>query len=947
LASADLSSRLVMDAQGDASASFVFRIAGGLNVKSGASIGLANEASAGNVFFVSNDSAQIGDGVDFKGNIFARNRIGVGSDTAVDGRVLSVKGDVALGSNAILGPQQTGVLEICKETVDTGLDLVGLTTANQLVRFNSDSANTTVTAPTSITGLAAGEVILGIDFRPATALGTTGTLYGLGSTSNLYTINQTTGAATLVGPLGVALAGADFGFDFNPTIDRIRVISNTGQNLSVDPNTGTATVQTPLNPGTPSVTAAAYTNSVAAATTTTLNVIDTANDTLNIQNPAASGTLTQVGPLGVNANGINGFDISPVTNTAVAALQVGASTTSGLYQINLANGAATLISNINSTTALRGLAIVPGNSTGLGADSLDNRIFRFSVAGIIAEVPVGQCSGPLTVPTGPQTITELQSGTTLQGGTFNGNFQLIDVRTIGQTPLSALTSANLPNFTANVIVREGGISNQIRIQFTNRFAITAIVEICKEGLDTAVTGFFNFTINELRAGNQTASGGIVTTPAGTLIPFTVPVGQCTGPIAVTVPSDSTGTIPRLGQITINEVPRNINGAVGPPAFLCTSVTTALGTSIPRNRLVSFNINGSGSGLGGCSATVIVVAGSDGGITETGGTAVQTTAFFNNRTAPGALKVCKIAGPGITVGQNFNFTVTGTNPLAPLTTATAVPVGGIAQPGATLQGGTISTVGVSVVAGRPENGGFCNDVSGAFVVDTLATVTELPAIANFGEVRVSRITSSSGIVMPVTRAPGAPFFPLTNNVNTGTEATRTVTVPINREVTEVEYVNIAFAPVPLKVCKVAGSESLLNQPFTFTVTPDTAGGLLAPFTSTVTVLAGPQAPAGTRQQNGFCDFVSGPFGGTFGGETALINGLTSFNFNSQVTITETGFGSTVINAGGITSPTGGVVANTTARTATITNLINGVNEVQFVNTTGTGPTRAKTKRARFF
>lgn len=149
---------------------------------------------------------------------------------------------------------------------------------------------------------------------------------------------------------------------------------------------------------------------------------------------------------------------------------------------------------------------------------------------------------------------------------------------------------------------------------------------------------------------------------------------------------------------------------------------------------------------------------------------------------------------------------------------------------------------------------------------------------------------------------------------------------------------------MKICKVAGSESLLNQPFTFTVTADTAGGLLAPFSSTVTVNAGPAFdPANPTQQVGFCDFVSGPFAG------AQINGLNSFNVGSQVTIQETGFGSTVINAGGITSPTGGVIANVGTRTATISNLINGVNEVQFVNTAGAGPgvTPKSRKRARFF
>jgi hypothetical protein len=108
-----------------------------------------------------------------------------------------------------------------------------------------------------------------------------------------------------------------------------------------------------------------------------------------------------------------------------------------------------------------------------------------------------------------------------------------------------------------------------------------------------------------------------------------------------------------------------------------------------------------------------------------------------------------------------------------------------------------------------------------------------------------------------------------------------------------------------------------------------------------VFAGPQAPAGSTQQNGFCDFVSGPFSG------AQINGLNSFNVGSTISIQETTFGSTFIQAGGITSPTGGLVTNTGTRTATFTSMINGVNEVQFVNTAGTGPTIKPRKRVRFF
>jgi hypothetical protein len=127
----------------------------------------------------------------------------------------------------------------------------------------------------AITGLGAGETILGMDFRPAT-----GQLYALGSTSRIYIINLTTGVATQVGTDGAfTLNGTKFGFDFNPVPDRIRVISNTEQSLRLNPNDGTLTASDiPLayepadpNAGTnPTAGAAAYTNSFAGATSTTL-----------------------------------------------------------------------------------------------------------------------------------------------------------------------------------------------------------------------------------------------------------------------------------------------------------------------------------------------------------------------------------------------------------------------------------------------------------------------------------------------------------------------------------------------------------------------------------------------------------------------------------------------------------------------------------------------------
>jgi hypothetical protein len=229
--------------------------------------------------------------------------------------------------------------------------IYGVSTANQLVKFDSATAGTVTTVGT-ISGLQAGENVLAIDFRPAN-----GQLYGLGSTSRLYTINTVNGAAMAVGSAGAfTLVGTDFGFDFNPTVDRIRLVSNTGQNIRLNPDTGAlAANDTNLNPGTPVVSAAAYTNNFAGATTTTLYVIDSGNDTLYIQNPPNNGTLVAVGALGVDTTGVNGFDIATIGGTAFASLNVGG--TSRLYTINLTTGAATQVAAIGGSFVLRGLSV--------------------------------------------------------------------------------------------------------------------------------------------------------------------------------------------------------------------------------------------------------------------------------------------------------------------------------------------------------------------------------------------------------------------------------------------------------------------------------------------------------------------------------------------------------------------------------------------------------------
>lgn len=229
-----------------------------------------------------------------------------------------------------------------------------------MVLFSSD--NPEDAGVVQVRGLQPGETLLGLDTRPAT-----GELYALGSSSRLYKIDISAGTATAVGTNSFtpALTGSTFGFDFNPTVDRIRIVSDSGQNLRAHPDTGAivfvdgnlayatndvAFGQIPLIAG-----AAYINNDTNPATGTVLYDIDTALDTLVIQNPPNAGTLVTVGSLGLDASSIVGFDVAGSDGTAYAALTEEGGKRASLYTINLATGAATLVGKIGGPKTLTSL----------------------------------------------------------------------------------------------------------------------------------------------------------------------------------------------------------------------------------------------------------------------------------------------------------------------------------------------------------------------------------------------------------------------------------------------------------------------------------------------------------------------------------------------------------------------------------------------------------------
>jgi hypothetical protein len=240
--------------------------------------------------------------------------------------------------------------------------IYAVTSSNALVSFNSATPGTLL-SNVAISGLQTGELIYGIDFRPVTRQ-----LYLLGSTSRIYVVNRSTGAATAVNvPFTPVLSGNFFGLDFNPTVDRIRVVSDTDQNLRLNPDLGTVQA-TDTNlayamgdahfGANPNVVGSAYANNFAGATTTTLYGIDSVLDILVNQIPPNNGTLNTAGNLGFDTTDLVGFDISRTSGIAYASMTAAVGGSS-LFQINLATGAATLVGAIGAGVTILDISVAP------------------------------------------------------------------------------------------------------------------------------------------------------------------------------------------------------------------------------------------------------------------------------------------------------------------------------------------------------------------------------------------------------------------------------------------------------------------------------------------------------------------------------------------------------------------------------------------------------------
>lgn len=560
-----------------------FSSVNGFDIPSGVNVSASNTPATGQAFAV----------------------LTVGSTTGLYAIELSTGAATLIGTvGAGTDPVQGFALQ--NEVASAGVPLIGLTAdGTQLLRFSSASSGTVTTA--TITGVTAGEILVGIDLRPAT-----GQLYGLGindinNTGTLYLIDPQTGTAAIVGesagqialvdamgnPIDLPPANTGFGFDFNPTVDRIRVVTSSGLNFRLNPITGLAVDGNPgvtgINPdgvinalpiGSTGISATAYTNSFNGTTATTQYTLDPTSNSLFIQNPPNNGTQTV--QLSVTLNGAaldfteaSGFDIpSNVRVTAsnaaasgrgVAALSVGGVT--NLYAIELGTGAATLLGPIGLGTSLAGLTL--------------------------AESPPG------TVAFGNPTYTVAENGTAIaldlfRTGGSSGAFT-VNVAATGGT---ATAGSDYNGTPVTVTFADGQTAATATLNITDDSLV--------EGNETVTLSLKNATNGAVLAAQDTASFNITDNDTvGTIMPNFAANGSAIISIGsnlqslvqFSLSSRKNTVVSEIVAFTVDDDLGNING-VAPNA------TGYLEAAIARSRTIFSTLSNNPNGFGGELSSIL-------------------------------------------------------------------------------------------------------------------------------------------------------------------------------------------------------------------------------------------------------------------------------------------------------------------------------------------------------
>jgi hypothetical protein len=265
----------------------------------------------------------------------------------------------------LIAPQIAEVRAFAIYSVRQRLHVV--TQDNKFVTIDAANPNQpapgTPAAPVNFTGLQPGEAIAAIDVRPST-----GELYGFSSASRLYRITPpadaaaTTATATLVGTANIAATSSRWEIDFDPAADRLRVARVApGAIFIVNPNTA---VVDSANVFPFDTTGVGFGISLVTGASPSQFVLDSTNGRLLTISGASVNAVANAAYLTLLGN--QGFDISPLDDTAFYAAKGFLADATTLYRMNLRDAVTTSLGDIftrptGTPVSIRSLAVAsPG-----------------------------------------------------------------------------------------------------------------------------------------------------------------------------------------------------------------------------------------------------------------------------------------------------------------------------------------------------------------------------------------------------------------------------------------------------------------------------------------------------------------------------------------------------------------------------------------------------------
>lgn len=228
-----------------------------------------------------------------------------------------------------------------------------VTTDAKLIHFDLAAPGITLLS-SSITGLRQSDGVTADPFGNITDLASyNGQLYGLDGNANFYSLNALSGAATFISN-AFAPVGFDAGLAYDPFTSNFRFVSDAAENVQIGFD-GTLTY------GNSAYYAAGDTNAATAPFFAALAIdadfgtgfaLDSATDTLAITFDPNFEEFFTLGALGLDVTSLASLDI---LNGALFGALSGDASTSALYSIDSATGAATFVGDFG--TGITGLAL--------------------------------------------------------------------------------------------------------------------------------------------------------------------------------------------------------------------------------------------------------------------------------------------------------------------------------------------------------------------------------------------------------------------------------------------------------------------------------------------------------------------------------------------------------------------------------------------------------------